>query len=167
MKISFDFDPQTNKVSNFQCVGNAVTAVKATRKKKSTQSSKVVLNGNSLKLGQEVLDLLGVTVGDRLCIEFTKERQPVLVTAEGKSGNLVTKSLTTSCKGKSGELLAEYGTEFSYKLESKGYLLLTNELVDVKIAEARSPKMHQDLLDTEDFTTTIQDGEEVDLIIEI
>lgn len=174
MKISFEFDPKTKKVSNVTVEGvSEEVKPKATRAKKLPtviENPKITLNNTSLKLNQEVLDKLGVKVGDRLLVNFTKE-QPVLVTPEQagleKGGNLITKSLTVSCKGKTSEMLAAFGSEFDYKLDGEGFLLLTNAEVEAHKAEMEAKEMHLDLLDETDFTTTVEDGVEIDFSIEL
>lgn len=87
----------------------------------------IQLNTNSLHLQPEVLTALKAKVGDRLCIRF-RNNTPILATAtamgEDNGGNLITKSNTVSCRGKTGETLATFGTEFSYELEDEGYLVL-------------------------------------------
>lgn len=164
MRVSFDFDEVTKKVTNVT-VEDGKPATKVVKAKKATESSKVVLNNTSLKLNQEVLDLLGLEVGDRVCINFTNTH-PVLVPpkAAGEKGNLITKSLTVSCKGKASETLGLYGTEFDYRLESNGHVALTNEIVE---ATAQRSEIHEDLLDDKDFTNSILDGEEVHIDITI
>lgn len=176
MKISFEFDPKTKKVSNVVVEGLDLEekVAKTSRAKKAApapiENPKVTLNNTSLKLNQDVLDQLGVKVGDRLLVNFTKE-QPVLVTPEQagleKGGNLITKSLTVSCKGKTSEMLAAFGSEFDYKLDGEGFLLLTNEQVEAHKAEMEAKEMHLDLLDETDFTTTVEDGVEIDFSIEL
>ena len=168
MRVSFDFDPVTKTVTNVEVDGEVKP--KATRKTStSKQSSKIVLNGSSLKLNQEVLDLLNVKVGERLCVMFTTT-QPTLVTPEAAhqqgEGNLITKSLTVSCKGKTSEQLAKYGTEWSYELDGSGHLLLSNETTTV-IDTTEVKEMQQTLLDDSDFLSAVENGEEIDFSFEI
>ena len=158
MRVSFDFDPITKKVTNVECVENTPTKViKSVKVKK--QNNKVILVGNSLKLNQEVLDLLKVTVGDRICVNFTNT-SPVLVSDGGCMGNLITKSKTVSVKGPTGTKLASYGTEFFYTLDGEGFLFLnTNEIVDKQIKKSE--------LDNQVFTSSVPDAVEVDFTIEL
>ena len=127
IQISFNYNPETNEVSDVTATGAVVkekAAAKPRAKKTKAPTGKIILNGQSLKLEQEVLNLLKVEVGDRLCVRFDK--QPVLVTPEvanePNGGNLITKSLTLSVRGKTGEQIAKFGTEFDYDLSREGYL---------------------------------------------
>jgi hypothetical protein len=87
----------------------------------------VTLEGSTIKLSVEAMDKLKVAVGDKLCIRFREV--PILACpsaiGEDNGGNLITKSLTVSCRGKVGETLATFGSQFTSELESEGYLVLT------------------------------------------
>lgn len=171
MKVSFDFNPKTNEVTNLTCINEEIT-VAATKRSPSKQvkekeSHSLVLKGSSLKLTQHMLDTLGVKVGDRVLVNF-KDGLPYIVTTEAanlpKGGNLITKSMTVSCKGKASEMLAKFGNEFDYTLESEGYLKLHNDNTPKKV---ESTEMHPIILDQTDFTSTLEDGEEIDFNFEI
>lgn len=86
----------------------------------------VTLLGNTIQLSKHCLEKLNVAAGDKLCIRF--KDVPVIATptaiGEDNGGNLITKSLTVSCRGKVGETLATFGSQFISELESEGYLVL-------------------------------------------
>jgi hypothetical protein len=167
IEVSFKFDPETKKVSDVIVIEAGVkTPAKTVAKTKTKGNTKIVLNGNSLQLNQEVVDLLCVGPGDRLCVRF--DPKPVLVRPdianELKGGNLITKSLTVSVKGKTGETLKEYGTEFEYTLKSEGYVTLATDgdtLEDKPVQEISTT------LDDSEFIANIENGEEIDFQFEI
>lgn len=181
LKVTFNFDPETQKVSDVSVVesGKTVATKTKTTTKAKGATDKILLKGSSLKLNQDVLDLLGVSVGDRLCVSFNPE--PVLVRPDIANqtggGNLITKSLTLSVKGKTGEAIANFGDEFDYKLESEGFLLMNNKESDDNIADGLDhlglvdkpliSEIEKCVLDDEDFTATIEGGEEIDFSLEL
>lgn len=176
MKISFDFDPTTKKVTNISVEEvESITPRKVVPSKQMAPTPSVIVqNGNSLKLNQDVLDKLNVKIGDRLIVQF-KNNHPVLVTPQAanmeKGGNLITKSMTISVKGKTSEVLGPLGPIFDYELESEGCLVLSNESI-VEMASAyestavETSEINPVLLDQTDFKSTILDGEEVEFSFE-
>lgn len=168
MRISFDFDEVTKKVSNV-VVEQADKGKPKSASKASKESGKIVLKGSSLKLTQEALDLLNVGVGDKLLLSFTNDR-PALVTPEianmPKAGNLITKSLTLSCKGKVGETLSTYGSEWDFKLDGDGFLVLSNNITDQVDRVPEVTEMHKEILDDNDFLSTVDNGEEIEFTLD-
>jgi hypothetical protein len=179
MRIAFDFDPATNSVTNITVAD--VVAVSSKAKPKTTQTKKetITVNGGSLKLPQQALDQLNTRVGDRLCIAFNAGKPiiatPVAMGLEG-GGNLVNKSMTVTCKGKTGEMLAKHGTEFSYTLSKEGVLVLTpmgasmetNLATTMDLVSNDSIPLDKPLLqdqaitlDDSDFKLSVKDGEEI------
>lgn len=159
MRVSFDFDPITCKVTNVTCEGVEQAPSKRSPSKKKETSDKVQLKGSSLKLNEEVLSLLGLKVGDRVCIQYTNDA-PVLVNPatagmEG-GGNLITKSNSVVCRGKTAETLAKYGDEFSYTLQKEGFLLL-------KTQDSTAEKQVEQEIHTLDTSEIMPEGEEIDL----
>lgn len=164
--VTFNYDPDTNIVSNVTATGGtaAKAVVPPTKAKPKNKSTKITLNGSSLQLTQEACDLLKIAVGDRLCVRFAPG--PVLVrpeiAKEPRGGNLITKSLTVSVKGKTGDELAKYGTEFEYNLKSDGYLILGDATT---VADDQEDKPVEEIND-EDFLQSVE-GEEVDFTFDI
>lgn len=151
MRISFDFDETTKKVSNLTVDDSAVK--QAVKKKKPT-NNKIMLNGSTLKLTDAVLTALGVSVGDRLCVRFNPK--PVIlrpdIANESNGGNLITKTMTLSCKGKTSELLTKFGTEFDFTGQSDGYVVLTATTEDANLqADKEKEKINLSELDEDDF----------------
>jgi len=164
MRISFDFDPISEKVTNLEVHKSpAVKTVRASSTSK--ESGKIYMAGNSLKLTQKAMDLLNVQVGDKLILSFTND-EPALVTPKRagtlKAGNKITKHLTIRCTGQPATTLAAYGNEWDFRLTGEGFLLLTNDTIDTPKEE-----MQQVLLDDSDFLSTVDNGEEIDFSFEI
>lgn len=129
VNVTFDFDVETEAVSNVKCMVDEVSAVAkrapAAKKPKKEdnevdpivrlESNKVVLNGKSV-------ESLQAEYGCRVIIKyevFDKQRIPVIGTdsawGEEGNGNKITKTNTVSYRGNANTILNEYGTEF--KLE--------------------------------------------------
>lgn len=120
----------------------------------------VTLLGNIIQLSKHCLEQLNVAAGDKLCIRF--KDVPVIATptaiGEDNGGNLITKSLTVSCRGKVGETLATFGSQFISELESEGYLVL--KAFTAEIAEDKLEEVVTDPQDPTELFTHIF-GEEV------
>lgn len=156
LKVSFEFNPETKQISNVlvEETGQQSPVSKTTKRvaKKSIDKT-VVLKGSSLQLNQEVMDLLNVKVGDRVCVRF--DPKPVLIrpdiAGETGGGNLITKSLTVSCRGKVSETLAKIADEFTYTQVSEGYVSLNtsnNVLIEEPtIDETDKPSVEEINLD--------------------
>lgn len=169
MNISFDYNPETKSVTNIKVVDLTVSSAipkKSTASKTKASSNTITVTGSSMKLSQDALDQLKVSVGDRLCVRFNNG--PIVATpvalGELEGGNLITKSFTVACKGKTGETLLSYGNEFNYELTSEGYLVLTS-IADNTVSVDTTPKEEKEIQSTvrdEDFTLDIKDGQEIE-----
>ena len=194
IKVQFNFDPETNKVSELTVTGAELvtkeTKPKTTKPKKKkdvVETDNIVYNGSSLQLNTEALGFLGLVVGDRVCVRFNADNQPVLlspnVAREPNGGNLITKGLTVPAKGKIGEHLGAPG-EFSYHLKQEGYLILTRESTTeideekvvtkakATIAKVKEQPIIGDIQENEylsdaDFTEGLDEGVEVDFELDI
>jgi len=98
---------------------------KATKKTDESSEPQLILEENKYSLNSAAVELLGVEPEDRLDIKMEKRgkvRVPVIGcnTAFGtQGGNRLTKSNTVSYRGKNHDILAEYGTVFSFKETDK------------------------------------------------
>lgn len=171
INVSFDFNPETNEVSNVKVVGGSIAKVKAPTKPKAkntkVESDYIRFNGSSLKLGNAILEQLGSSVGERLCVRFKESKVIVArpdVLGEDGGGNLVSAGMTVACRGKVGTMISELGTEFSWVLEGDGYMVLTSTFMPSN-EDPIEEKINQ--LDTTHFTSDLKDGEEVDFIFNI
>jgi len=141
MKISLDveFDVELQQVVSVTVNGVSADApviekVKKAPAKKakadevSTDGKNIILTGSSLKLNQEVLDLLEIELnkGKKLVLEIVGNKVALLnpsITGS-KGGNLVTGAMTLSCKGKQGDALKAIGEEFTFTKHGNGELRL-------------------------------------------
>lgn len=111
LKISFDFDETTKKVSNVKVI---------TVSKEITESPIIEVLDNKLKLSNAALTKMGVSADDRLSIEYwtvnNEETFPLIGKSEmftdSDNGNRLTKSKTISFKGQQRTVLLEYGNLF-------------------------------------------------------
>ena len=161
INISFDFDPETHKVTNVKVDGASKAPSTSKAKAKKATIHLITLSGTSLKLNSTVVESLGVEAGDRLCVRFDKQKVILArpdVLGEDGGGNLITKGLTLSCRGKVGELIAQIGSEFEYTLDSDGYMIL-HSLTEPATSDIVEQK-EIDELDIQDFAPNL-DGEEV------
>lgn len=126
--VTFNFDPETETVSDVKCSIDGVE-----KKKKTTKTKKDVvvelenealinLETNKLVFNNKAAADLGITAGDRVVIKWIPEGKKMvpiigsdIAFDEEGSGNKVTKSNTVTYKGNANTILAEYGTEFSLK----------------------------------------------------
>jgi hypothetical protein len=126
--VTFDFDSETNSVSNVQCTVDGVEKKKRTTKKKSEVEEEmaaeavITLEPNKLVFNNKAAADLDIKYEDRIIIKWTpnkktKKLYPVIgkdvAFDEEGSGNKVTKSNTITYKGKSNTMLAELGTSFT------------------------------------------------------
>ena len=156
VNVTFDFNVETEEVSNVKCM---VDNVSATAKRATTKKAKVVednesepivrLEANRLAFNTLAVKTLEMEYGDRIVVKYEKfgsKRIPLIgkdtsFDEEG-SGNKVTKSNTVTYRGKANTILTEYGTEFEleqykggiYKLVSKDAINTLEELAEA-IAE--------------------------------
>ena len=119
-KISFDFNEETQKVSNFKCesVNNKPKAVN------SNGEPIIEVADNKLIISPEALNLIEAVAGDRIAINYKQVSKELTYPIIGKSdkfadkesGNVLSKSNTVSYRGKQRTMLLEYGCIF--KLDS-------------------------------------------------
>ena len=112
--ISFDFDENTQKVTNLKVVS-------LKQKELPKSENYVEVQDNKLKFGKQTLELLGVNANDRVAINYwtvnNQETFPIIGKAEvftdGSDGCRVTKLGTMSYRGQQRTILLEYGTLFT------------------------------------------------------
>lgn len=182
--VTFNFDSETQKVSDVKCtVGETEAKKKRTTKKTSEvvvleDKAIITLDSAKLSLNNKAAADLGVVSGEsRLAVKWEKEGNvliPIIGTDlafnEEGSGNRVTKSNTVAYKGKANAVLAEYGSEFSlepYKDESGLWKLvsskssgtITSPSVDEKAVEKQAESTEADILVNTDTVTEIDEME--------
>lgn len=114
------------------------TAKKSVTKFDETEP-KLKLNSNNFSLNQKACELLNVSPGNTVHINYPRKDGryvPAIGASEAfgvKSGNKLTKSLTVSCRGSANQKLSEYGTNFELiESEINGVFYLKGD----KIVEA-------------------------------
>lgn len=147
LKISFDFDETTKKVSNMKVV---------TISKEVEELPTIEVLDNKLKLSDSALKKMGAAADDRLSIEYwTVDNQvtfPIIgkseVFTDSENGNRLTKSKTLSFKGQQRTILLEYGNFFRLKeFKENMYKLVPINLEedDLKNEENDLSKLDNDL----------------------
>lgn len=162
--VTFNFDPETELVSDVKCSVDGVE-----KKKKTTKTTKNVvvkledealieLEANKLVFNNRAISDLNLNPGDRIIIKWIPEGKkmvPIIGTDiafdEEGSGNKVTKSNTVTYKGNANTILGEYGVEFSLKPHSDNIW----RLVPLKIGGTISKP-------TEELDTVIKQAESVE-----
>lgn len=124
--VTFNFDPETEIVSDVKCVVDGVEKKKKTTKKikevieEMASEPIITLESNKLIFNNKAIADLELAYEDRVVIKWEKEDKhmiPVIgkdiAFEEEGTGNKVTKSNTITYKGKANEILADVGTEFT------------------------------------------------------
>ena len=135
ISITFEYDPDTDTIKNLKC--DAEGLVKKTRAKKEPIQEEdedadplVTLEENKLIINKKAQEEMGINVGDRVLIIWNKVGKlllPFIGTDEmfeQDGGNKLTKAGTVSYRGAQNVVLAEYGTEFTIKLEGGKWRLV-------------------------------------------
>lgn len=123
LKISFDFDEVSNKVSN-------VKVITTTTQKASTKKFDLEVEENKLTLTSEAIDKLGAVAGDRISVNYwtvdSETTYPIIsksdVFTDGADGNKLTQKGTVSFKGQQRISLLKFGNlfEFSQFIDKAG-----------------------------------------------
>lgn len=141
LKISFDLDEITKKISNLKVVSinNEVL-----------ESATIEVLDNKLKLSKAAVDMLGAAANDKVTINYwTVDNEltfPVIGKAEAftdsDGGNRLTRSNTISYRGQQRDILLEYGSLFTLESFKDGIFKLnkvkieddslTNETTDLQ-----------------------------------
>lgn len=121
ISITFDFNTETEEVSNIKTIGSAEKKVRTTTKKLKDVADEmasepiITLDPNKLIFNNKAIADLELVYEDRVVIEWKHVGKKMIPTIrkDSESGNKVTKSNTVVCKGKSNTVLAEVGNEFT------------------------------------------------------
>lgn len=125
--VTFDFDPETEKVTNVNCSVDGVEKKKRTSKKDTSDDSMpdvpiITLEETKIVFNKKALFDMEIEAEDRVIIRWEKEDSilyPIIGSdisfdQEG-SGNKVTKSGSIAYKGKQNAVLKDFGSEFTIK----------------------------------------------------
>ena len=133
--VTFQFDPETETVSDVQCSVDGVEKKKRTTRKKSDVEEEIaaepLITREETKLvfnNKVVLDM-DIHPGDRVVIKWekvkgTKQVFPIIGKGiafdEEDSGNKITKTFTMGYKGSQNTVLAEVGSQFTIEPYKEG-----------------------------------------------
>lgn len=184
--FTYEQDDETGevKVINREVINEDLPKAKKTSSSKKSAKKvdenpnpELTLEDNKYVLNSAAVELLGVEADDRIDIKMEKQgkiRVPVIGcnTAFGtQGGNRLTKSNTVSYRGKNRDLLAEYGTVFSFKETDKEgiYQLIGDkplpeekedenvQIVDEDVAEIGRPEELEGILDGDATEVNVDD----------
>jgi hypothetical protein len=123
LKISFDLDEVTKKISNLKVVSVS---------KEILESPTLEVLDNKLKLSKAAIELLKVQANDKIAVNYwtvgNEETFPVIGKAEvftdEEGGNRITRSNTISYRGQQRTILLEYGSLFTLETFKDGMFKL-------------------------------------------
>ena len=139
LKISFDFDETTQKVSNLKVVN---TSVKASAKEYDLE-----VDENKLNLTSDAVEKLGAVAGDRISVNYwTVDNQttyPIIskadVFTDGSDGNKMTKKGTVSFKGQQRTSLLKFGSLFTFsEFKDKNGEVMDNVFILTPVEDDRT-----------------------------
>ena len=139
LKISFDFDETTQKVSNLKVVN---TSVKASAKEYDLE-----VDENKLNLTSDAVEKLGAVAGDRISVNYwTVDNQttyPIIskadVFTDGSDGNKMTKKGTVSFKGQQRSSLLKFGSLFTFsEFKDKNGEVMDNVFILTPVEDDRT-----------------------------
>lgn len=118
LSISFDFDENTQKVSNLKVTSNTKATTISTINKYDVE-----LQDNKLVFTSEALDKLNASTGDRISVNYWNESPTVTypiiskseIFTDGSDGNKCTKARTVSFRGQQRATLLKFGSVFSFE----------------------------------------------------
>ena len=126
ISITFDFNTETEEVSNIKTVGSTEKKARTTTKKvkdvveKMANEALITLEPNKLIFNSKAVFDMEIEYEDRIVIKWEKEGKKMtpiigkdIAFDEEGTGNKVTKSNTITYKGKSNIVLSEHGSEFT------------------------------------------------------
>lgn len=173
--VTFNFDPETELVSDVKCSVDGIEKKKRTTKKvkeiieEISLTPIITLESNKLIFNSKAILDMDLKPEERIVIKW-KDINGKMVPIIGKdiafeeegTGNKVTKSNTITYKGKANDILAEVGKEFTLLSYSEGIwrLIPTGEEKDEisleKVLE-ESEKTEPDLIVSGDDITEIDE----------
>lgn len=172
--VTFNFDPETEMVTEVKCMVDGVEKKKRTTKKvkdleeEMANEAILTLEPNKLTFNSKAIAEMAIEYEDRIVIKWQKEGKKMvpiigkdIAFEEEGTGNKVTKSNTITYKGKSNAVLAEAGSEFTiepikdgiWKLISKSGITAADDSSSLEeiIEEAEDTDL-EILVDTDEET---------------
>lgn len=130
INVTFEFDPETETVSNLKCTVDGIEKKKTRKKsevvKELEAQALAILEEKKLVFNNRAIADMGIEPGNRLDIVWepnkkTKTMTPTIVVSdEDGTGNKLTKGGTIAFKGKQNAVLADLGTEFKIEAYKEG-----------------------------------------------
>lgn len=168
--VTFDFNSETEEVSNIKVADKSEKKKTTTKKVKDivveSSNPTIILESNKLVFSQAIVSEMKLEPDDRIVIKWDKVGNTMIPIIgkdiafdEEGSGNKVTKSNTVTYKGKSNTALANYGSEFTiskyrddvWKLVPVGTEITENTSLEqvIEMAQNVEPEL---IIDTDDTT---------------
>jgi len=150
LKISFDFDESTQKVSNIKVV-NSNSIITA-----STKSYDLGVEDNKLVLTPNAINQLGAVAGDRISVNYwtvdNETTYPIIskseIFTEGADGNKLTKKGTISFKGQQRTSLLKFGSAFTFsEFKDRSGEVKENVFVLTPVEDQETSKIEESLDD--------------------
>lgn len=135
VNVTFNFDTETEVVTNVKCNVDGMVKKKRTTTKKSdvveelASEALLTLEPTKLILNNKLVKDMGIVYGNRVFITYAQKgnkKNKILFPCISKEdneeslGNKITKTNTVAFKGKQNAVLAEYGTEFTIEPYTEG-----------------------------------------------
>lgn len=165
LKISFDFDESTQKVSNVKVV-NSKSTITA-----STKSYDLGVEDNKLVLTPNAINQLGAVAGDRISVNYwtidNETTYPIIsksdVFTEGADGNKLTKKGTISFKGQQRTSLLKFGSAFTFsEFKDRSGEVKENVFILTPVEDQETLKVEDSLEDEKEQIQEINTNSEID-----
>ena len=166
--VTFNFDPETEMVSDVKCTVDGIEKKKKTTKKvkevieEMSTEALITLESNKLVFNTKAIADMAIEYEDRIVIKWEKEegKGKTMIPIIGKdisfdeegTGNKVTKSNTVAYKGKSNIVLSEFGSEFKIVPYREGVWKLVSTSTNGTISNPTTPL--EEVLEEADETET-------------
>ena len=160
LKISFDFDEITQKVSNVKVI--------TSESKTTTKQYDVEVDENKLNLTPSAVDKLGAVAGDRIAINYwTVDNQttyPIIskadVFTDGSDGNKITKKGTISFKGQQRTSLLKFGSLFTFsEFKDKSGEIRDDVFILTPVEDDRTTLNEEDFEEEKEFVEVLDSND--------
>ena len=179
--VTFDFDQETETVSNIKTFVDGIEKKKKTTKQAKTKevvledSSIIKLSDTKLEFNNKAVADMGISHETRIVVKYEnmgpKNMIPIIGTDEAfdeeGAGNKLTKTNTVAFKGKQNTVLREFGSEFTlesykegiWKLISLGGAVINTSPQSYEKLVEKAEETSTDLFTEEDEQTEIEEME--------
>ena len=160
LKISFDFDEITKKVTNVKVVTS--DSIETTTKEYDLE-----VDENKLSLTSNAVNKLGAVAGDRIAINYwTVDNQttyPIIskadVFTDGSDGNKITKKGTISFKGQQRTSLLKFGSLFTFsEFKDKSGEVIDKVFVLTPVEDDRTTINNADFTEEQESVEELNDS---------